>query len=224
MTDMKERIQQIQHDIAQAAKRSGRSATDVLLLGVSKTFNMEAIQQAAQGGVQAFGESYVQEFIDKYDENKGFEFHFIGQLQSNKVKYIVNKVAMVHSVDRLSLAKELSKRALANGRCMDVLVQVNIGMEEQKGGIAPDDLDEFLNQMGNFEGIRLCGLMCIHPFVPPEEARLYFKRMKAIFESMREKGYHMQHLSMGMSADYVQAVEEGATIVRVGSALFGSRY
>lgn len=214
----------VRQKIGEAAAVSGGSAEDIMLVAASKTQLPEKIQAAARCGVQCFGENYVQELVEKHGKLPDVSWHFIGQLQSNKVKYIVDKISMIESVDRLSLAREIDKRAGRLGRSVDALLQINIGSEEQKGGVAPGDAKQLLDQIAELENVNICGLMCIHPLSgTPEEARPYFARMKKIFDDMNALGYNMKYLSMGMSGDYDTAIREGANIVRVGSLIFGPR-
>jgi len=216
-------IKVVEENIKTAAAKSGTLPEDIELVAVSKTVSNDRIKNLYANGYDSFGENYVQEFVKKQEDIPQINWHFIGQLQTNKVKYIVNKIYMLHSLDRYSLAQELSKRHAAKGDAVKALIQVNIGREEQKGGIAPESLIEFLDKVIELDGIDIKGIMCIHPFEEPEECRRYFVEMHNLFEKAKGRGYPMEDLSMGMSNDYVQAIEEGATIVRVGSAIFGHR-
>ena len=218
-----ENIKNVKREIEDVAKRTGRTAEEIQLVAVSKTVDINIIKQVHDDGQQVFGESYVQEFIKKQDFSPEINWHFIGQLQSNKVKYIVEKIKLLHSLDRLSLAKELSKRYIAQNAVIDSLIQINIGEEVQKGGTAPDEVFRFMDSVIELGGVNICGLMCIHPYEEPEECRKYFARMYEIYQKANDRGYKLKYLSMGMSSDYVQAIEEGSNIVRVGSAIFGSR-
>jgi len=209
--------------MADAAKRINRDINEIQLIAVSKTVSADFIKSVHSKGQSIFGESYVQELVKKQEEIPQINWHFIGQLQSNKVKYIVNKISMLHSLDRLSLAKEISRRYKDMGAVLNALIQVNIGNESQKGGIAPEDLFRFMDNVMEIKEINVSGLMCIHPYKEPEECRKYFRDMYKLFQKAKDRGYPMQYLSMGMSADYVQAIEEGSTMVRVGSAIFGHR-
>ena len=213
----------VKEKIKDAANKVKRDESEIQLIAVSKTVSAEIIREVYDDGQLLFGESYVQEFLKKQDELPQINWHFIGQLQSNKVKYIVNKISMLHSLDRHSLAAELNRRYKAENLNIDALIQVNIGEEIQKGGIAHDDLFKFLDRVLELDAINPVGLMCIHPYDEPENCRKYFVKMHNLFQNAKDRGYKMKHLSMGMSGDYVQAIEEGATIVRVGSAIFGHR-
>ncbi|MBN2878076.1 MAG: YggS family pyridoxal phosphate-dependent enzyme [Clostridia bacterium] len=216
-------IKTVEDNIKAAAFKSGRLPEEIELVAVSKTIAADRIKNLFDNGYHSFGENYVQEFTKKQEGIPQINWHFIGQLQTNKVKYIVNKIYMLHSLDRYSLAQEISKRYAATGETIKALIQVNIGKEEQKGGIAPESLIEFLDKVMELKSIEICGIMCIHPFKEPEECRRYFVEMYNLFQNAKDRGYPINNLSMGMSNDYVQAIEEGATIVRVGSAIFGHR-
>ena len=188
----------------------------------------ERIRLAHEAGANVFGESRAQELGEKMPmfEEFGADVHFIGQLQTNKVKYIIGRVKTIQSVDRIELANEISRLAQKKNIVQDVLIEVNIGSEPQKGGAEPDKLNEILSSISRLPGIRVDGLMCIPPAVDGENVRRYFAMMRELFE--KAKGYDMPNvfmntLSMGMSGDYRAAVAEGATMVRVGRALFGER-
>lgn len=217
-------IKIVNEKISMAISKSNRIADDVKLIAVSKTFSSDIIKSLYNEGQNIFGESYVQEFVKKQEEIPQINWHFIGQLQTNKVKYIVNKISMIHSLDRLSLAKEINKRYNAIDSSLNVLIQVNIGQEMQKGGVNPKDVNAFIDDVMKMDNINVKGLMCIHPYEEPEECRKYFVKMRNLFDKLKDSGYPMTELSMGMSGDYSQAIEEGATLVRVGSAIFGNRY
>ncbi len=195
------------------------------ICGVSKTIDPETINLAWEGGIRTLGENRVQELLGKLDAlNPEYRIHLIGQLQTNKVKYIVDRVAMVQSLDREALALEISKRAEAAGRVMPVLVQVNIAREPQKGGVAPEALFPFLRECARLPGLRLRGLMAIMPLGADQEALTgYFTGMRALLDQCRQEAIpetEMTELSMGMSQDYDLAARCGATMVRIGSALF----
>ena len=198
------------------------------ICAVSKTVDPETVNLAWEGGIRTLGENRVQELLGKIDRlNPGFRIHLIGRLQTNKVKYIVDRVAMVQSLDREALALELSRRAVAAGVEMPALVQVNIAREPQKAGIDEDALLPFLRQCGALPGLKVRGLMAIMPIADdPEDVRPYFRRMREWFDRLRDMdipGVEMRTLSMGMSDDCVVAAQEGATMVRLGRALFGAR-
>ncbi|MBQ3201142.1 MAG: YggS family pyridoxal phosphate-dependent enzyme [Clostridia bacterium] len=218
----------IRENMETAAARAGRSADEVKLIAVTKFVEVERIAEAIDCGADTVGENRVQELTGKLDffRSRGVNVNLIGQLQTNKVKYIVGKVDMIQSVDRLALAQEIDRLAVKNGVVQDVMIEVNIGEEAQKGGIAPQDLPGFLEMVSAMNGIRVKGLMCIPPAVGEEEVRPYFARMRTLFETLKVKdlpNVSMEQLSMGMSGDYMAAIAEGATMIRVGTALFGAR-
>ncbi|WP_298273580.1 YggS family pyridoxal phosphate-dependent enzyme [Geobacter sp.] len=218
----------IRGKIAAAARRAGRDPAEVRLVAVSKTKPAAAVEEAARAGQRLFGENYVQEFTAKAREvREEVEWHFIGHLQSNKVKYLAGLVTMIHSVDRLSLAEEIDRQWGRLGAVCDVLVQVNIAGEATKSGTSADALVEFVRSVAARPHLRVRGLMTMPPFFDdPEAARPYFrelKRLAGIVAAGNIPGVTMAELSMGMSGDFEAAVEEGATLVRVGTALFGER-
>ncbi len=199
------------------------------ICAVSKTVDPETINLAWDGGIRVLGENRVQELLGKLDAlNPGYDIHLIGQLQTNKVKYIVDKVAMIQSVDREALAREISRRAEQAGVKMPVLVQVNIAREAQKAGVDEEELVPLLKLCGELPGLKVRGLMAIMPIADdPEDVRPYFRRMRDWFERLRDMNLNnieMQTLSMGMSDDAIVAAQEGATMVRLGRALFGARH
>jgi len=208
-----------------AAKKSGRNQADVQLIGVTKSIDPERIRQLITAGVTNLGENRVQDFLPKYEtllEPTAPTWHFIGHLQRNKVKFIIDKVTMIHSLDSLPLAEEINKRAMQVGKIVDVLIEINIANEDSKHGIQISETHDFYSKLIIFSNIRVKGLMCIAPFVEkPEENRIHFKNMSNLFFDIKSKHPHnsLTELSMGMSGDYVIAIEEGATIVRIGTAL-----
>ena len=218
----------IKANIAAAARRAGRAETNpVGIIGVTKTIDIERIKMLTRCGITGLGENRVQELMEKYDKIPGSDWHLIGRLQTNKVKYVVGKVSLIHSVDSLRLAGEISKRAEQNGIVQDILAEINIAKEESKGGVFPEEAETFCAKLTELNGIRLAGLMCIAPFVDnPEENRVFFRKMRELFVDIQAKNIDnidMRHLSMGMTADYEVAVEEGATLVRIGTGFFGGR-
>jgi pyridoxal phosphate enzyme (YggS family) len=218
------KIQEIEQRLAKACERAGRKREEVLLLGASKYANAEKIREAYQCGVRVFGESRAQDFLKKFKELKDLpiDWHFIGNLQTNKVKYIIDKVSLIHSLDRPSLAEEIQKRAERLGKVQDVLIEVNVGKEETKGGVYEEDLEKLFEYCLSLKNLRVLGLMAIPPYKEnPEEVRPYFVKLRKLKERL-EGLYKLKlpHLSMGMSEDFEVAVEEGATIVRIGSAIF----
>lgn len=211
-----------------AAERSGRSGDDVLLVAVTKLHTPEEMNQAIDAGITDIGENKVQEIMDKYDHVKPVRWHLIGHLQTNKVKYIIDKVSMIHSVDSLHLAKEIDKRAAQHDLTMDILIQVNSAMEESKFGITTEETDQLISDIAEqCPNIRIRGLMCIAPFEEnPEDAREYFAEVKKIYDRYAEKKSEridFKYLSMGMTNDFEVAIEEGSNLIRVGTAIFGYR-
>lgn len=195
---------------------------------VTKTVDVPTINRARAAGIQTIGENRVQELMGKIDAlDPEYRIHLIGQLQTNKVKYIIDRVDMIQSLDRDALAEEISRRAVQAGREMPALIQVNIAREAQKSGIDEDELLAFIDRVRALPGIRIEGLMAIMPYAEdPEAVRPYFRRMRGWFDRLRDAdlpGVQMNVLSMGMSGDCIVAAEEGATMVRLGSALFGAR-
>lgn len=224
---IRENFEKVNEEIAAACTRSGRSAGEVRLMAVSKYVDTDRILEAVEAGARLFGENHAQELKEKktFFEQHGCEVHFIGQLQTNKIKYVCGFAGMIESVDRENLAQLLQKRAEARGEVQDILIQVNIGEEQQKGGITDADLDCFAESLTELPNLRVRGLMCVPPEVEAEQARKYFRRMRALFEGMRNHGAGsaFDTLSMGMTHDFTVAVEEGATEVRVGTGIFGAR-
>lgn len=228
MSHIAENIKEVESKVAAAAQRSGRKREDILLLAVSKTQPVEIIRQAVACGLTALGENKVQEIMDKYEPmGEGVHWHLIGHLQTNKVKYIIDKVDMIHSVESLKLAEEIEKRAASKNLIMDILVEVNMADEESKFGITPNRAEEFIRELAKKEHLRVRGLMTVAPFVEnSEENREYFRQMRQLQVDINAKKIDnivMDVLSMGMTGDYEIAIEEGATIVRVGTGIFGER-
>lgn len=221
---------EIKENIEKALKTGAHSAESVRLVAVSKTVDVENIKYAVEAGATTLGENKVQEIQAKFDYLPGVKWHLIGHLQTNKVKYIVDKVEMIHSLDRLSLAREIEKRFAAADKVIPCLIQVNIAEEESKWGMKENEVLDFCKAMADFPHIKIMGLMTVGPFVSCEEIRPVFARLRELRDEIKEslKGLEipnveMKELSMGMSHDYTVAVEEGATMVRVGSSLFGAR-
>jgi len=211
-----ENLVRVRERIARACDRAKRDPASVKLVAVSKVQPVEAIREALEAGQRAFGENYAQELREKADAVVGAEWHFLGALQTNKVKMVVGKVALLHTCDRPSLAQELNKRAAALATVQRVLVEVNLAEEPQKGGIAPSALASFVDEIGRLSALRCEGLMCIPP--AEDDPRPHFRRLRELRDTLG-----LAELSMGMSADYETAIEEGATVVRVGTAIFGER-
>ena len=225
---LSDNLHEVQENIRKACERSGRNPEDVTLIAVSKTKPVSDIEQIYAAGIREFGENKVQEMNDKQKVLPGdINWHMIGHLQRNKVKYIVDNVAMIHSVDSVRLAEEISKEAVKKNVAVDILVEVNVAKEESKFGLYTEDVGQCVEQISKLPGINIKGLMTSAPFVDnPEDNRQYFKKLKDLSVDINAKNIdnvHMDFLSMGMTNDYVVAVEEGATHVRVGTAIFGHR-
>ena len=212
----------------EAAVRSGRSGEDVLLVAVTKLHTVEEINEAIDCGITDIGENKVQEIMEKYDHVKPVRWHLIGHLQTNKVKYIIDKVSMIHSVDSLHLAQEIDKRAAQHNLTMDILIQVNSAREESKFGITTDETEQLIHDiLGTCPHVHIRGLMCIAPFEEnPDDARVYFAEVKKQYDEFAKISHpnlDFRYLSMGMSGDFQVAIEEGSNLVRVGTAIFGAR-
>ena len=226
---MKDRISRIQARIAKAAKNCGRSPDEVSLLAVSKTKPVASIQQALDAGLVLFGENYIQESREKVNElaATSARWHFIGHLQSNKAKYAVRLFDLIHSVDSVKLARELNKQAAKIGKVQPVLIQVNISGEASKSGTARDEAVDLATEISSMNNLVLQGLMTMPPFFDdPERARPYFKALRELRDHIRNlaiPNVSMDELSMGMTGDFEAAIAEGATLVRVGTAIFGER-
>ncbi len=226
--NLRDRIDGVEEKIGEACRRSGRSRDEVRLVAVSKKFPLAVILEASRLGLQDFGENYAQELRDKHrDAGNGaggaLRWHFVGALQRNKVKYVVGKADLVHAVDNIALVAELDKRGAAAGISVRALVEIN-GGEESKNGIRSGDLREFLESASRFQNVSLKGLMIMPPyFEDPEMSRPWFSGLREMRDQIAGEFPEVQELSMGMSNDFDVAVEEGATILRVGSALFGPR-
>jgi PLP dependent protein len=225
--DVRANLAAVRERIADAARRAGRGDDAVLLVAVSKTVDVDRVRAAIAAGVPALGENRVQEAREKIAAlGRPRPWHLIGHLQTNKVRDALDCFDLIHSVDRLPLAQALSSRAVQAGRRADVLVQVNVGEEPQKGGIRPEDLRAGLEAMAALPGLRLRGLMTIPPLPrDPEDSRPHYRQMSKLLEGARGWGLpgELTELSMGMSGDFEVGIEEGATIVRVGTAIFGPR-
>ena len=214
--------------VRESIQKSNRDEKDVTLIAVSKTKPVELLQEAYDAGARDFGENKVQEIIAKYDLlPSDIRWHMIGHLQTNKVKYIADKVYMIHSVDSIKLAEVISKEAVKAGRIIPILIEVNVAGEESKFGISVPECEDFIRQIHHLPGIRISGLMTIAPFVEDgEENREHFKSLKQLSVDIMHKNIDnvsMDFLSMGMSGDYETAIEEGANLVRVGTRIFGER-
>lgn len=208
-----------------ALEESGRSMKDVLVIGASKTMPLERILFVRDNtDVKIFGENRVQEFLEKYTPD--VRWHFIGQLQTNKVKYIVDKVELIHSVDRLSLLQEIDRQAKKHGKVQDILIEVNIGGEEKKGGVAPSEVIDFAKEVDKYPSVRLKGLMSVLPNVEKDALDAFYLQLSKLYDTLKQTrldNADIRYLSAGMSNDYDVAVKYGANIVRLGRALFGER-
>lgn len=221
-------ISEVKKRISEAAKAAGRNENEVTLIAVSKTKPVEMIKEAYDTGIRDFGENKVQEIMEKYPLlPSDIRWHLIGHLQTNKVKYIIDKVCMIHSVDSLKLAEEISRQAVKHNVTADILIEVNVAAEESKFGVRPEDAIDLCRDISTLPGIRIRGLMTVAPFTSdPEENRPVFCALRQLFVDIDGKNIDnvcMDCLSMGMSGDYTVAIEEGATFVRVGTSIFGRR-
>ncbi|MCR4610774.1 MAG: YggS family pyridoxal phosphate-dependent enzyme [Lachnospiraceae bacterium] len=228
MEDFKKNLATIEENICKACERAGRSRDEVTLVAVSKTKPISDLQEVYDLGVRDFGENKVQELCGKIEEMPDdIKWHMIGHLQRNKVKYIVDKVELIHSVDSYRLAEEISKQAVKKDVNVDILVEINIGDEESKFGVSTKEVIDLVKEISKLPNVSIKGLMCVAPYVvDSEENRAFFHKIKDLSVDIMEENIHnvsMSFLSMGMSNDYEVAIEEGATIVRVGSDLFGKR-
>lgn len=214
------RFKSVKQKIESAAKRSSRDPSLITLLAVSKKQPREKVSDAIEVGQKNFGENYVQELQQRITDFPNVEWHFIGNLQRNKCKLIAGRVALIHSVDRIELAEEISKICEIKNTKQNVLIQINLGNEETKGGVAPEKMEVLLKKMMDLKGINVRGVMALPPITEnPEHSRPFFRQLKALAKNVSPDC----ELSMGTSHDYEIAIEEGATIVRVGTSLFGSR-
>ena len=222
-----ENYSRIKEEISAAAQKSGRKPQDITLLAATKTVDVEIINHAIKNGIDYIGENRVQELTAKNDFYLPVHKHFIGHLQTNKVKYIIDKVELIESVDSLRLAKEISKEAVKHGKVMDILLEINIGNEESKSGFRAEEVIDSAKEISKLVGVRIQGIMAIPPICEDEQIlRGYFKKMSKLFVDIgNEKidNSSMKILSMGMSDDFAVAIEEGANLVRIGTALFGRR-
>ncbi len=225
---LKENYANVLKNVHNACERAGRKTDDVTLIAVSKTKPVEMLQEIYDCGCRDFGENKVQEIMDKYEKlPNDIRWHMIGHLQTNKVKYIVDKVYMIHSVDSIKLAKEISKEAVKKNVAVKVLLEVNVAKEETKFGLLTEEVLDFYKEVIDLPGLKVCGLMTIAPYVEnSEENRQHFVKLKQLMvdiESEKTDNISVGELSMGMTGDYEVAVEEGATLVRVGTGIFGHR-
>jgi pyridoxal phosphate enzyme (YggS family) len=228
MSFIEENIRYVKENIAKAAEKAGKTSEEITLVAVSKTVEPERIKEALRCGIKIIGENRVQEAEEKFKQiSEESEKHLVGHLQTNKAKKAVELFDMIQSVDSLRLAEEVSKRAKAKGKTMDILVEVNTSAESTKYGLNPDEVMDFMKQISNLEGIKIKGLMTVGLFnADMEKVRPCFKKLKRIFDELKEAnipGIEMKYLSMGMTQDYEAAIEQGANMVRIGTAIFGRR-
>jgi hypothetical protein len=225
---LKENYEIVEQNIIKACERSGRDRSEVTLIAVSKTKPVEMLQEVYDAGARNFGENKVQEICDKYDRLPAdVRWHMIGHLQRNKVKHVIDKAVMIHSVDSYRLAQEISVQAQKKGIIMPILIEVNVANEESKFGITADETLQLVEEIAALPSLKICGLMTIAPYVvDAEENRLYFRQIKQLSVDIKNKNIDnvsMDVLSMGMTGDYQVAIEEGSTMVRVGTGIFGAR-
>ena len=225
---IKSNIEYIQELKTKAAEQSGRKGEDVLLVAVTKLHSPDEMNEAIDAGITDIGENKVQEILDKYDKVKPVRWHLIGHLQTNKVKYIIDKVSMIHSVDSLKLAREIDKRAAQHDIRMDILIQVNSAMEESKFGITTEETDQLIKDISEqCPNITIKGMMCIAPYADdPNEIRGYFAEVKSLYDKYKDSELErvdFEYLSMGMTHDFEVAILEGSNLIRVGTAIFGYR-
>ena len=224
-----ENYEQVVANVKKACERSGRNFQDITIIAVSKTKPLSDVEELLSHGVMEFGENKVQEMVDKYEHvSKPVHWHLIGHLQTNKVKYIVDKACLIHSVDSVHLAKEIEKQAAKQNVTVSILVEVNIAEEESKFGIHKEETISLIRQIAALPHIQILGLMTIAPFVEnPEDNRTYFRQIRQLsvdIDAQNIDNVRMDILSMGMTGDYMVAIEEGATMVRVGTGIFGERH
>ena len=225
---LKENLEEVEEKIAKACERAGRAREEVTLIAVSKTKPVEMLQEIYDEGIRDFGENKVQELTAKYEAlPKDIHWHMIGHLQTNKVKYIIDKAELIHSVDSLKLAETIEKEAAKHDLIADILVEVNVAEEESKFGMKMEEVIPFVEKVSAFPHVRVRGLMTIAPFVEdPEENRSIFADLHKLYIDIKKKNHDndtVSVLSMGMTNDYEVAIEEGATMVRVGTGIFGAR-
>lgn len=228
MSEIEQNIKILEDKIAKAAQKAGKSPEEITLVAVSKTVEPERIREAIRCGIKIIGENRVQEAEEKFKQiPEESEKHLVGHLQTNKAKKAVELFDMIQSVDSLRLAEEVSKRAKAKGKRIDILVEVNTSAESTKYGLNPDEVMDFMKQISNLEGIKVKGLMTVGLFnADMEKVRPCFKKLKRIFDELKEANIpriEMKYLSMGMTQDYEAAIEEGANMIRIGTAIFGRR-
>lgn len=226
--DIRRNIEEVLERIGQSARRAGRKPEEINLVAVSKSVPVESIKIAYEYGLRAFGENYVQEALKKIPElPENISWHFIGRIQTNKIKHIVNRFALIQSVCRIEECEELQGRSEAKNVTTELLIEVNLSGEKSKGGVLIENTLSLIESVLRYKNLRLKGLMTVPPFSEnPEDSRIYFRELRRLKEKLLKEGIPencMEHLSMGMSSDFEIAIEEGATIVRIGTAIFGPR-
>lgn len=225
---IRENLEYVRRNIEEACRRGGRRPEEVTLITVSKTHPVPMLKEAYEAGARDFGENKVQELVNKLPQlPEDIKWHMIGHLQRNKVKYIIGKTKLIHSVDSLRLAEEINNEAVKRGITADILIEVNVAEEESKFGVTVQEMPMLIEEIAKLPGVRIKGLMTIAPYTEnPEENRIFFKKLKQLSVDITAKNIDnvsMDVLSMGMTGDYIVAVEEGATCVRVGTGIFGQR-
>lgn len=223
---IEQRLDEVRQRIRYAAESCGRDPGDVTLIAVTKTHPPEMMNEAIRLGITDIGENKPQEVRDKFDKVLPVRWHLIGHLQTNKVKYVIDRCVMIHSVDSIKLMDEIERLAVSHSRDMDILIQVNISGESTKSGIAPEELESLLSHAEKLQRTHVKGLMTIAPRAVSGDPGIHFHNMQLLFEEMKKRSFanvEMRELSMGMSGDYETAIKYGATLVRVGSAIFGPR-
>ncbi len=227
--DLKSNINKVKDRIRVAASKAGRDPDEIRLIAVSKRVQAGRVIEALNSGIDTFGENYAQEFRDKRkiveeSAGSGVHWHFIGSLQKNKVKYLIGSVELIHSLDSVSVAEEIDKKAKSLGIKAAVLIEVHTGGEDTKGGVETKALESFLEEVSSLDSLEVKGLMTMPPyFNDPEQARPYFRELRELRDRLKDEHPGLVELSMGMSGDFEVAIEEGATIVRVGTSIFGPR-
>ena len=227
---IKENIKKVKDIIAETCIKCNRKTEDITVVAVSKTFDTAKIIEAYENGLKNFGENYVQEFLKKHEElsnKKDIKWHFIGHLQTNKIKHIYDKVHLLHTLDSIKLAEKLNNTLKKNNKVLNALIQINIGEDPNKYGINKEEITKFLDKVSSFKNLKIKGLMTITPFFDnPEKVRPFYREMKKIFDKVfnySADNIEIKELSMGMTNDFHIAIEEGATIIRIGTAIFGKR-
>ncbi|OGP83215.1 MAG: YggS family pyridoxal phosphate enzyme [Deltaproteobacteria bacterium RBG_16_54_11] len=226
MGEIEKNLRRVRERMEHAAAKAGRDPREIKLMAVTKTVTVERIREAMEAGATIFGENYVQEARSKIEEigQAGIQWHLIGHLQTNKARYAVRLFDLIHSVDGITVARDLDKRAAAEGKIVDCLIEVNLSQENSKFGISKEMTPELAHELRDLKNISLKGLMTMPPYADdPEAARPYFIALRELKEEIKQDDIPLSELSMGMSTDFAVAIEEGATIVRIGRAIFGER-